>query len=198
MRYVILSLLLGLLVILPGCSEGGHIHDQNGDPTHDDSEDTTAVTLTPEEKKRLGEELAPQELASIAPFFNLPREERNEKTAELMNTYIQLKDKDFKAAAIALKKAAYIIAKGPNPLLQEWIEIAMRIIGVEEGLLVDLLRFSEIELEIAENNNEDEAYIVNLKAQHKEVQAAIEQLKTQGIDPNVFKVEFQTSYEPDE
>ena len=28
MRYVILSLLLGLLVILPGCSEGGYTHDQ--------------------------------------------------------------------------------------------------------------------------------------------------------------------------
>lgn len=161
-------------------------------------EDTTPVTLAPEEQKLLDEELPPQELASIEPFFNLPREERHEKVAELMNTYIQLKDKDFKAAVIALKKAAYIIAKGPNPLLQEWVEIATRIIGVEKGLLVDLLRFSEIELEIAENNNEDEAYIAELKAQHKEVQAAIEQLKTQGVDPNVFKVEFQTSDEPDE
>ena len=161
-------------------------------------EDTTLVTLTPEEWKLLDEELPLQELASIKPFFNLPREERNEKASELMNTYIQLKHKDFKAAVIALKKSAYIIAKGPNPLLQEWVEIATRIIGVEEGLLVDLLRFSEIELEIAQNNNEDEAYIAKLKAQHKEVQAAIEQLKTQGVDPNVFKVEFQTSYEPDE
>ena len=161
-------------------------------------ENTTPVTLAPEEQKLLDEELPPQELASIEPFFNLPREERNEKAAELMNTYVQLKDKDFKVAVIALKKAVYIIAKGPNPLLQEWVEIATRIIGVEEGLLVDLLRFSEIELEIAQNNNEDEAYIAKLKAQHKEVQAAIEQLKTQGVDPNVFKVEFQTSYEPDE
>lgn len=161
-------------------------------------EDTTSVTLAPEERKRLDEELSPQELASIEPFFNLPREERHEKVAELMNTYVQLKDKDFKVAVIALKKAAYIIAKGPNPLLQEWVEIATRIVGVEEGLLVDLLRFSEIELEIAQQNNEDEAYIAKLKAQHKEVQAAIEQLKTQGVDPNVFKVEFQTSDEPDE
>ena len=161
-------------------------------------EDTTTVTLAPEEKKVLNEELSPQELASIEGFFNLPLEARHEKVSELMNTYIQLKDKDFKAAGIALKKAAYIIAKGPNPLLQEWVEIATRIIGVEEGLLVDLLRFSEIELEIAQQNNEDEAYIAKLEAQRKEVQAAIDHLKAQGVDPNVFKVEFQTSHEPDE
>ena len=198
MRYVILSLLLGLLVILPGCSEGGHIHDQNGDPTYDHSEDTIPVTLTPEEKQVLEEALPPQELASIEPFFNLPLQERNAKAAELTNTYIQLKDTDFKAAVIALKKSAYIIAKGPNPLLREWVEIGTRIIGVEEGLLVDLLRASEIELEIAQKNNEDEAYIEELKAQHKEVQAAIEHLKAQGVDPNVFKVEFQPPDEPEE
>lgn len=198
MRYLILSLLLGLLVILPGCSEGGHIQDQNEDSTYDYSEDTTPVSLTPEEKKVLDEELSPQELASIERFFNLPLAERNEKAAELTNTYIQLKDKDFKAAVIALKKAAYIIAKGPNPLLQEWIEIGTRIIGVKEGLLVDLLRSGEIELEIAQHNNEDEAYIAKLKAQHKEVQAAIDHLKAQGVDPNVFKVEFQPPDEPNE
>ena len=148
--------------------------------------------------KVLDEELPPQELASIERFFNLPLEERNEKAAELTNTYIQLKDKDFKAAVIALKKAAYIIAKGPNPLLQEWVEIGTRILGVKEGLLVDLLRSSEIELEIAETNNEDEAYIAELKVQHKEVQAAIDHLKAQGVDPNVFKVEFQPLDEPNE
>ena len=190
MRYVILSLLLALLAILPGCSEGGPIHDHN--------EDTTAVTLVPAEKKLLDEELSPQELASIEGFFNLPLEARNEKAAELTNTYIQLKDKDFKAAVIALKKAAYILAKGPNPLLREWVEIGTRILGVKEGLLVDLLRSSEIELEIAQSNNEDEAYIAKLKAQHKEVQAAIDHLKAQGVDPSVFKVEFQPPDEPDE
>ena len=192
MRYVIFSLLLGLLVGLSGCSESenGHVHDSN--------EETSLVTLTPEGKKILDEELPPQELASIERFFDLPIEERNEKAAELTNTYIQLKDKDFKAAVIALKKAAYIVAKGPNPLLQEWVEIGTRIIGVKEGLLVDLLRSSEIELEIAENNNEDEAHIAELKVEYKEVQAAIDHLKAQGVDPNVFKVEFQPLDEPNE
>ena len=162
------------------------------DPDGVDEETSVSVV------KGLDEELPSQELASIERFFDLPLEERNEKAAELTNTYIQLKDKDFKAAVIALKKAAYIIAKGPNPLLQEWVEIGTRILGVKEGLLVDLLRSGEIELEIAENNNEDEAYIVELKAQNKEVRAAIDHLKAQGVDPNVFKVEFQPPDEPDE
>lgn len=160
----------------------------------DGVDEETSVSVV----KGLDEELPSQELASIERFFDLPLEERNEKAAELTNTYIQLKDKDFKAAVIALKKAAYIIAKGPNPLLQEWVEIGTRILGVKEGLLVDLLRSSEIELEIAETNNEDEAYIAELKVQHKEVQAAIDHLKAQGVDPNVFKVEFQPLDEPNE
>ena len=198
MRYLILSLLLGIFVVLSGCSDNGHIHDHNDGFTHDHNEDITLVTLTPEEEKLLNGELPLQELTAIERFFNLPIEERNEKAAELANLYIQLKDTDFKAAVIALKKSAYIIAKGPNPLLREWIEIGTRILGVEEGLLVDLLRSKEIELEIAHNNNEDKAYITKLEVQHKEVQAAIDHLKTQGVDPNVFKVEFQPPSEPNE
>lgn len=193
MRYLILSLLLGLIVVLPGCSDNAHIHSHSHseESTHDHNEDTPPVTLTPEEKKILDEELSDQEFTSIERFFNLPIEERTEEAAEWTNIYIQLKDKDFKAAVIALKKAAYIIAKGPNTLMREWVEIGTRILGVKEGLLIDLLRHNEIELEIAQNNNEDKAYITKLKAQRKEVQAAIDHLKSQGVDPSVFKVEFQ-------
>ena len=198
MRYAILSFLFGLLVVLSGCSENGDIHELNEKSMLDNNEDTTLVTLTPERKRLLDEELRPQELTSIERFFDLPIEERIEKASELMNTYIQLKDQDFKTAVITLKKSAYIIAKGHHPLLREWVEIGTRILGVEEGLLVDLLRFNEIELEIAHNNNEDKAYITKLEVQHQEVQVAINHLKAQGVDPKVFTVEFQTSYEPDE
>ena len=202
MRYVILSLLLGLIVVLAGCSDNahvhGHSHSHSEESTHDHNEDTTPVTLTPEEKRLLDEELPRQDLTSIERFFNLPIEERTKKAAEWGNMYIQLKDKDFKAAVIALKKAAYIIAKGPNPLMREWLEIGTRILGVKEGLLVDLLRYNEIEIEIAQNNNEDKAYITKLKARRKEVQAAVDHLKSQGVDPTVFKVEFQPPDKSDE
>ena len=181
MRYTIITILLGgIIVFLLGCS------GDEQDPTKENS----SILLSDEEKTQLAEELT-----SIERYFQLPIEKRKEKAGEMMLKYLALKDEDPEASLEVLKSAFYIIAKGEHPLMGEWLEITPRIFGVDEGLLTDLQRFNEIELEIAKHNNEDKDYINELEKFHDELQDQIDDLKAQGVNPNTFKVSFKAEEE---
>lgn len=129
-----------------------------------------------------------EELTSIERYFQLPIEKRLEKSGELLIRYLDLKNKDPEASLKTLKNAFYIVAKGEHPLMEEWLEIVPRIVGVDEALLIDLQRLNEIELEIARHNNENREYIHELEETGEELQAAINDLKAQGLDPKTFKI----------
>lgn len=174
MRYTIiigisLSLLLGYL----GC----------GSDEQDLTKENSSIVLSDSEKAALTEDLA-----SIERYLQLPIEKRQEKAAEMMQEYLNLKDADPEASLKALKNAFYLVAKGEHPLMEEWLEIIPRVVGVDEGLLTDLQRLNEIELEIARHNDEDREYIHELEETGEELQDLIDDLKAQGLDPNTFKV----------
>ena len=174
MRYTIiigisLSLLLGFL----GC----------GSDEQDLTKENSSSVLSDSEKAALTEDLA-----SIERSLQLPIEKRQEKAAEMMIKYLNLKDEDPEASLKALKNAFYLLAKGEHPLMEEWLEIIPRVVGVDEGLLTDLQRLNEIELEIARHNDEDREYIHELEETGEELQDLIDDLKAQGVDPNTFKV----------
>lgn len=164
-----LSLLLGFL----GC----------GSDEQDLTKENSSSVLSDSEKAALTEDLA-----SIERSLQLPIEKRQEKAAEMMIKYLNLKDEDPEASLKALKNAFYLLAKGEHPLMEEWLEIIPRVVGVDEGLLTDLQRLNEIELEIARHNDEDREYIHELEETGEELQDLIDDLKAQGVDPNTFKV----------
>lgn len=174
MRYTIITaisliLLLGVL----GC--GGDEQDLR--------KENSSIVLSDSEKAALAEDLA-----SIERYLQLPIEKRREKAGEMMIKFLDLKDEDPEASLKALKNAFYIMAKGEHPLMGEWLEIIPRVVGVDEGLLIDLQRLNEIELEIARHNDEDREYIHELEEAGEELQEAIDDLKAQGLNPNTFKV----------
>ena len=110
---------LTLLIAFSGCNGDGQ----------DLSKENSSILLSDEEKVPLAEERA-----SIERYFQLPIERRVEKAAEMIMKYLALKDEDPDLSLEALKNAFYIIAKGEHPLLEEWLEIMPRVIGVDEGL----------------------------------------------------------------
>ncbi|MDE0425964.1 MAG: hypothetical protein OXN25_13975 [Candidatus Poribacteria bacterium] len=174
MRYTtIIAISLTLLLGAFGC----------GGDEQDLTKENSSVVLSDSEQAALAEELA-----SIERYFQLPIEKRMEKSGELLIRYLDLKDKDPEGSLKTLKSAFYIIAKGEHPLMEEWLEIVPRVVGVDEGLLTDLQRLNEIELEIARHNNENREYIHELEETGEELQAAINDLKAQGLDPKTFKV----------
>ena len=164
-----LSLLLGFL----GC----------GSDEQDLTKENSSSVLSDSEKAALTEDLA-----SIERYLQLPIEKRQEKAAEMMIKYLNLKDEDPEASLKALKNAFYLLAKGEHPLMEEWLEIIPRVVGVDEGLLTDLQRLNEIELEIARHNDDDREYIHELEETGEELQDLIDDLKAQGVDPKTFKV----------
>lgn len=174
MRYTIvigisLSLLLGYL----GC----------GSDEQDLTKENSSIVLSDSEQAVLAEDLA-----SIERYLQLSIEKRQEKAAEMMQKYLDLKDADPEASLKSLKNAFYLLAKGEHPLMEEWLEIIPRVVGVDEGLLTDLQQLNEIELEIARHNDEDREYIHELEETGEELQDTIDDLKAQGLDPNTFKV----------
>ena len=176
MRHTIIAISLGLVLGVFGC----------GGDEQDLTKANSSIVLSDSEKATLAEDLA-----SIERYLQLPIEERLKKSGEEMIRYLDLKDKDPDASLKALKSAFYIIAKGEHPLMEEWLEIIPRVFGVDEGLLTDLQRLNEIELEIARRNAEDREYIRELEQTDEELQATIDALKAQGLDPKTFKVPLE-------
>ncbi|MEH0007927.1 MAG: hypothetical protein V6Z82_04315 [Flavobacteriales bacterium] len=173
MRYtLIVNIFLSLLSGFLGCGSEQDITTEN-----------SSIVLSDSEKTALAEEPA-----SVEHSLQLPREEREKKVREMLRKYLDLKDKDPEASLKALENAFYLVAKGEHPLMEEWLEIMPRIVGVDESLLTDLQRLNEIELEIARQNDEDREYIHELEKTGEELQAAINNLKAQGLDPKTFKI----------
>lgn len=165
--------LIGLVLGSLGC----------GGDEQDITEENTSGVLSEDEKQQIS-----TELTSVEHFSQLPIERRQKKAAEMMKKYLDLRDEDPETSLQSLENALYILAKGEHPLMEEWLELALRIIGANEGLLIDLKRFNEIELEIARHNDEDKNYIQVLEAADEEFKEEIDNLKAQGINPNTFKV----------
>ena len=176
MQYTIITIFFGVILVFLGC----------GSDEQDLTKENSSVVLSDSEQAALAEELA-----SIERYLELPIEKRLEKAGEVMIRYLDLKDKDPEGSLKTLKNAFYIIAKGEHPLMEEWLEIVPRVVGVDEGLLIDLQRLNEIELEIARHNAEDREYIRELEKTGEELQAAIDDLKAQGLDPKTFKVPLE-------
>ena len=145
-----------------------------------------SVTLSKTETEELAEELK-----SLDHLMGLPLDKRTEAVREYMTTYIELKTEKPKEALKALRTGFYILAKGNHPLMEEWLVLVPNIFGVDEGLLTDLYRVNEIELQIARDNNEDPKNIHVLEQQLKELNREISDLRAQGVDPAKFKVSFK-------
>ena len=162
---------------------------------HDSGTDETppSVMLSGAEKGKLAEELK-----SLDHLIGLPLDQRTEAVREYMTTYIEFKTEKPKEALKALRTSFYILAKGDHPLMEEWLVLVPKIFGVDEGLLTDLYRANEIELQIARDNNEDPRSIHVLEQQLKEFKLEISDLRAQGVDPAKFKVSFKTEPLEDE
>ena len=180
MQYTIITIFLAVILVFLGC----------GSDEQDLTKENSAIVLSDSEQAALAEELA-----SIERYFQLPIEKRMEKVAEMLKKYVDLKAEDPEVSQKALKNAFYLMAKGEHPLMREWLEIVPRVVGVDEGLLTDLQRLNEIELEIAQHNNENREYIHELEETGEELQAAINDLKAQGLDPKTFKVPLKVELE---
>lgn len=154
-----------------------------GGDEQDLTEENTSIVLSEEEKEEIS-----TELAAVERYFPLPIERRQKEAAEMMRKYLDLRDEDPEASLKSLKNAFYILAKGEHPLMEEWLALALQIVGADEALLINLKRFNEIELEIARHNDEDRNYIQVLEETDEEFKVAIDDLKAQGINPNTFKV----------
>lgn len=165
----------------------------NHDHGDEETPPTVVEVLSEEDKAALAEKLN-----SLDFLLSRPLEERSQAAKEYMLTYVALKEKDETEALKALRTAFYILAKGEHPLMEEWLTLVPRVFGVDEGLLTDLLRLNEIELQIARENKEDPKYLKALEEQVEQFKTEIDNLKAQGVDPEEFKVPFKIELEEEE
>ena len=155
------------------------------DPDSVDEETSVSIVerLSEEDKADLA-----NKLKSLDYLLSRPLEQRVARSKEYVLKYLELKDKDGPEALKVLKISLYIHAKGDHPLLEEWVVITHKIFREKEGTVPGLLRGTQIELQIARDNDESQKYIKSLEENAEQLEHQIKDLKAQGINPQEFKV----------
>ena len=170
MRLTTIALLiLGTLLILPGC------HNR----------DDEAPLITP----------APIPIEEVATSEGHPRrlrwEDRGEKAEEYFLKYLKLKHEEPDNAAAAFRKGADLLFS-QHPLVPKWAELMIRFDRSGKALLPEMIQLAEIELQMVEEDPvPNREYLRHLKSELAEWNQRIQNLKNIGEDPDKHEIEFR-------
>lgn len=156
----------------------------------DGVDEETSVSIVEELSEEDKADLA-NKLESLNYLLSRPLEQRVAKSKEYMLKYLELKDKDSPEALEALRTCLYIHAKGDHPLLEEWVILTHKIFREKEATLPEFLRATQIELQIARDNDESRKHIEALERSVEQVEDQIKDLRAQGVNPQEFKIPIE-------
>lgn len=165
------------------------------DPDGVDEETPVSIVekLSEEDKADLA-----NKLKSLDYLLSRPLEQRIARSKEYVLKYLELKDEDGPKALEALRISLYIHAKGDHPLLEEWVVLTHKIFQEEEATVPELLRGTQIELQIARDNDESQEHIKVLEENAEQLEHQIKDLKAQGVNPQEFKISIEVEGDEDE
>ena len=160
--------------------------DHDPDSVNEETSASIVERLSEEDKADLA-----NKLKSLDYLLSRPLEQRLVRSKEYVLKYLELKDKDGPKALEALRISLYIHAKGDHPLLEEWIALTHKIFREKEATVPELLRATQIELQIARDNDENQKHIKILEENVEQLEHQIKDLKAQGVKPQEFKVSVE-------
>ena len=169
----IAMLILGTLLILPGCQ----------------NRDDEAALITPE----------PVPIEEVATSEEHPSrlswEERGQKAEEYFLKFMKLKDEKPDNAAEAFRKGAALLFS-EHPLVPQWSELVIRFDIAGKALLPEMIQLTEIELQMVEEDPvPNKEYLRHLKSELAEWNQLVADLRNAGKDPDKHEVLFESEFE---